>query len=329
MNSSLHRTIMIAAVLALGAGACTDAGDAGAGVGTDELGDPLACGDGTDYSLETGGCAPVVDETAAAAVEDPLPDLAELRSGEPTITPVDTTGATTCTDNAPGIGTWYNDGKLLPQSHAILHTKMIAYPNGIDNGTPCFIFTTATNRKQLGVEVVGIYHSGGTPNLGIFDWSCSSGSPCGTKNTASWVYSKSLSSLQACFLKTQDDGGGHQHPLLYYSNESKKLDSQSPPHWRNTVQLWNYCEQKWHRVYQHEYRANNGQHNWSTIIEPHLSGTAPSIKELGFKASALFHDGSWSTLRTDVTSFNPPSKAGFPWRVLHRDPNRGFGITGQ
>src|SRR5262249_57904513 len=134
---------------------------------------------------------------------DTLPDLAGLRSGGVSTAPVDTTAAAaTCTDAAPGIGTWYVQAKLPASSHTILHTRMIAHPNGIDNGTPCFIFTTATNRKQHGVEVVGIYHSGGTPNLGIFDWSCSSGSPCGNKKTASWVYSKSLSSLQACFLKT-------------------------------------------------------------------------------------------------------------------------------
>lgn len=157
-----------------------------------------------------------------------------------------------------------------------------------------------------------------------------SGSPCSGKTAPSWVYTKNLSSLHDCYLRTQDDGGGHQQELLYYANATRKLDSGSPPLWRNTVQPWNYCEQKWYSVYQHEYHSDNGESGgWGPIIEPHLSGTPPSIKELGYKASALFHDGSWSTLGPDVTSWVSPSDAGFPWRVLHRDPNRGFGIKGQ
>jgi hypothetical protein len=54
-------------------------------------------------------------------------------------------------------------------SRAELYTQMIVHPNGI--AVPNWIFTTATNRTELTIEVVGIY-IGAIAALGVFDWSC-------------------------------------------------------------------------------------------------------------------------------------------------------------
>jgi hypothetical protein len=295
---------------------------------TDSSALSTACANGTEASMETGGrCAPIDDLTAEAEPSDPtLPSLDEARSA--TASSSDPAAGVTCTGGGAQTGTFYNFAALPARSVTDLQTKMIVNPAGINNTSPCFIFTTATNRLQHGVEVVGSYPGGNArPNLGIFDWSCSSGSPCGNKKGPDWVLSRAF---DACHTHDEDDGDGHRLPFEYYSNKTEKIGGGNPPQWRNTVLLWNYCTSRWNQIYAHTYRAtNNGGGGWGPVIEPHINGPLPIIKEVGFKSSMLFHDGRWSTLGANVTTFRTPAQAGLsPWGLLFRDPNRSFAVTG-
>jgi len=70
-----------------------------------------------------------------------------------------------------GAGTIYKQGALQITSRAELFTQMIVYPNGIN--VPNWIFTTATNRTEKTIEVVGIYIGTGA-SLGLFGRTASS-----------------------------------------------------------------------------------------------------------------------------------------------------------
>lgn len=228
-----------------------------------------------------------------------------------------------------GAGTLYDQGRLKVTTSADFRTVMIVHPSGIGTLSN-WIFTTATNRTQKTIEAVAIYNGSGSGSFGIFDWSCSSAYPCSNDSTsASWIWTKDLDDM-SCYWRTLADPGGHSHYAMSYRNTTKKLDSGSPPLWRNRVAMWNDCTDVWANVYTHEYRANlkdcssdNSCGWWGPIIENFIDGTLPNIKELGFWSTNLYHDGQLSILGTDDTNWVAPAA---PWKVYHRNANRSWGV---
>jgi hypothetical protein len=287
------------------------------------------CAPGAEPSSEICGACAVIDLDVEPATVDPsLPNLGDLRSGK-IAPPASTTNSVTCTAGGAQTGTFYNFAALPMGAETNLHTKMIVRPNGINNTSPCFIFTTATNRTQFGVEVLASYPGGNaTPNLAVFDWSCSTSSPCGSQTSPSYVLSRSFDS---CHRHSQSDGHGHTVEILYYANKTKQIAAGSPPEWQNTVLLWNYCTKAWNQIYTHKYHATQGDGGgWAPIIEPHIQGTLPAIKEVGYLSASLFHHGEWTTLTPSVSTFVTPSQAGLTtWSLLFRVPNYQYGVHGQ
>jgi hypothetical protein len=232
-----------------------------------------------------------------------------------------------------GAGTLYPQGSLPINSRAELYTQMIVHPNGIN--VPNWIFTTATNRTQMTIEVVGIYLNNGA-SLGIFDWSCMPGYPCPNQETsASWQWTKDLTDL-ACYYRWRDDGGGHLHYLLSYINQSQRRGNGTAPpapvpNWKNSVLLFNECTQNWDMVYSHDFRADQQDCSlqsfacgwWGPIIETFNADPQPLINELGFLGSYLRYDNHVSTLGPSDTVFSTPNT---PWIVFHLDPNRSWGV---
>jgi len=209
---------------------------------------------------------------------------------------------------------------------------MIVHPNGID--VPNFIFTTATNRTELTVEVVGIYIGTGAA-LGIFDWSCLPGYPCLNGSTVpSWQWTTDFTDL-SCYYRVGDDGGGHTHNLLSYVNRSHRrgngTEPPSPvPNWTNSVLLLNRCTDEWDLVYSHVFRAaqrdcsaDSGCGWWGPIVETFNDSPQPLINELGFLGSSLRYDNKVSPLSTADTVFSQPNP---PWLVFHIEPNRSWGV---
>jgi len=288
----------------------------------------------------SGMCAPI-DERKAFSTQDmskaveELPNLNELRqqamerAGESImLTEVESFPP----PGGIGAGTLYQTGTLQALEHAELHTKMFVHPDGVDPSSSglSWLFTTATNRTEKGVEVVGIYFEDNPDgSLGVFDWSCSPGYPCeGGELGPSWIWTNYFTNFP-CNMYEIVDSGGHLQTIMQYINQTRKLDDESPPLWRNAVYLWNSCEAKWDLVYDHEYRIDQLDCSlrsecgwWGPIIET-FSSLLPEIDEVGFEDSLLFHDGVWSELRPDETDFVNPA---FPWLLFHLDPNRGYGI---
>jgi hypothetical protein len=209
---------------------------------------------------------------------------------------------------------------------------MFVHPDGVNPSSSgmSWLFTTATNRTEKGVEVVGIYFEDNPwGSLGVFDWSCSPKHPCaGGEPGPSWIWTSFFTAFQ-CNLIEDVDSGGHQQTVMQYVNQTRKLDNASPPLWRNAVYLWNTCAGVWDLVYEHEYRTNQRNCSidsrcgwWGPILET-FSASLPEIDELGFEDSLLLHDGAWSELRPDETDFVGPT---LPWKLFHLDPNRGYGV---
>lgn len=303
--------------------------DDSAQIGTDSLDDIAlitSCPDGSEPSSEMSGACAAIDTAAEpSTIDSSLPNLADLRTGA--ISP-----DVTCTAGGNQAGTFYDFSALPRGSGTDLQARMIVYPNGINNSTHCYIFTTATNRTQRGVEVVGMYGGAGTtPTLGVFDWSCTAGSPCGSDKSPSWVWSRTFNDPnQACYTHQQSDGHGNTVDVEYYSNKTQEIAAGSPPEWRNTVLLWNYCKNRWDQIYQHTYHETNADGGgWGPVVEPHIQGALPKIKEVGFLSSKLLHNGTWTTLGSNVTTFKTPAQAGMSnWSLMFRVPNSVWGIHG-
>jgi hypothetical protein len=277
---------------------------------------------GAQSDSEAVDTRPQFPPSAAHAGNHAVPNLASLRSGR----------ATPPIPGGVGAGTLYRQGALPATNRAELSTQMIVHPTGID--VPDWIFTTATNRTEKTVEVVGIY-IGPDASLGVFDWSCSVEDPCPSGSIVpDWQWTRDLTELP-CYYAMGDDGGGHQHNLLSYVNSSKRRGNEPGPsarrgNWRNDVFLLNRCTRRWDLVYRHDFATSQRDCSldsacgwWGPIVETFNVSPQPLIKELGFLESALRYDHGVSRLTPTETDFSPPNT---PWLQFHRDPNRSWGI---
>lgn len=232
-----------------------------------------------------------------------------------------------------GAGILYRNGSLQVFEHAELHTKMFVHPNGLNpSGSLNWLYTTATNRTDDSIEVVGIYAGWKEFGyLGIWDWSCNNDYPCQNGSSApGFQWSTPFSEFE-CNMTEIVDQGGHYQTIIQYANISKKLDEEDPPLWLHEVMLWNYCNESWDLIYEHESRYNkldcslesNTCAFWGPILETFGDDPYPEINELGFADTLLYHDGIWSELSNEEASFKDPIT---PWELFHLDPNRGYGV---
>jgi len=317
---------------------------------TIQAGSNKSCSPGTLLELTSGGCfsirdvrgKPIKQQQKLAASPVTPPSLLELRR-QRLMKP----GFRALQGDMPppggiGVGTTYRVGAIQANDSSELHTKMFVQPGGINpsNSGLDWLFTTATNRTQQGVEVAGIYFQN-SPNgsLGIFDWSCSSNSPCDVApepvTGPSWIWVTDFTNL-TCNIKRTLDQGGHLQNVIQYVNKTSKLNNDTPPLWKNAVFLWNSCDNKWDLVWEHRYKSDQADCStdngcgglgwWGPILETFASESGeefPEINELGFEQSAILHDGIWSDLSPAETNFDYPA---FPWMLFHLDSNRGYGV---
>lgn len=227
-----------------------------------------------------------------------------------------------------GTGVGYKNGMIEVSGWAELHEEMYIHPEGLVPAGPLtWLFTTATNRTEKTVEVVGIYYAENPGDFGIFDWSCSESDPCPNGETGpTWQWTKPLTEYP-CNTTRVVNQAGHVHDMLYYTNMSVKLDEADPPTWQNVVYLWNYCTSSWDLVYQHIFHtvqkdcSLDGSCGWWGPILETFDDAEPQIKSLGFQSTYLLHDGTWSSLSPDETDFTQP---GPPWKLFFLDPNKGY-----
>jgi hypothetical protein len=204
---------------------------------------------------------------------------------------------------------------------------MSVYPSGV-GPLSNYLYTTATNRTEKSLEVVGIYKDSGSGAFGVFDWSCSASSPCKDgATTASWELWESLSGIP-CNYSPQNDGGNHKHLAVYYENSSELVAGT----WTNSAYLWNYCNNSWDLVYSHQFTGS--QHDcssdgscgwWGPIFETFQPDPQPDISEIAFWGTALVHDGVRSDLSPSETGWSNPVPN---WSLFHGTANSAYAAGG-
>jgi hypothetical protein len=312
------------------------------------------CPSGTLLELHSGGCFPARDVTANGMGQQPTPvrppSLLELRrqqrgvqSARPSAQPLRTQSGMP-TPGGIGVGIIYRSGQLQAINGSELTTNMIVHPEGLNpsNLGLDWLFTTASNRTEKGVEVVGIYPSNSPGSLGVFDWSCSPNDPCVQGNTApAWVWVTVFTNL-ACNVKSQLTNAGYIQNVMKYNNLTTETAFASPPSWQNAVYLFNYCNNGWDLVYQHQYKVDQQDCSigcsslgfslgwWGPIFETFPSATGdpfPQINNLGFEGTALLHDGVWSYLSSDESDASAQADFSYPnspWLLFFLDAKRSF-----
>jgi hypothetical protein len=218
--------LLLAALLLANAGAAIAAGSQ-----RTERATTPTCGPGFQLEPSSGACAPVIDRREAvpnhaapgrAAPSRQPPSLFELRSTRPQGGKPAAQGAMP-PPGGIGVGATYETGDLPARTQGELYTRMLVHPDGVRATTTGldWLFTTATNRVEQGVEVVGIYFRD-NPNgdLGVFDWSCSPGYPCqGGITGPAWIWTRPFAEF-ACNLDLAERADRHLHRILYYVNAS-------------------------------------------------------------------------------------------------------------
>lgn len=340
------RTICFGAMFVLGALLSFSISVSAQSAITIQSGSSKECPQGTLLELNSGQCALIRDVTGnrqpkLSSSQIAPPSLLKLRRQQLQFRQPGLKGKSPPPGGPPppggiGAGTTYLVGAIRALDSSALYTQMFVQPDGINpsNSGLDWLFTTATNRTEQGVEVVGIYNQNNPGVLGIYDWSCSTNSPCnspyGTFSEPSWVWFRDFSSL-TCNIKKSIEEGAHTDNIIQYVNKTTKLANYTSKVWENSVFLWNSCDHKWDMVWEHRYQSDqvdcsteNACGWWGPIFEtfPSASGEPfPEINELGFEKSAILHDGRWSDLSPAETNFDPPVS---PWLLFELDPNRGY-----
>lgn len=289
---------------------------------------PSWCPPGTFPRLDTWQCVGFVDVSTEHGYEIPVPDLRELRGQEgllgPGLPPPPSTGA---------FGTFYKDGELQAPEGATFFTYVTVYPGGIP-GIGNWYFLTAMNRTDFGVEVVIIYAGDANGTFGVFDWSCTDEvvqvEPC-QNQTNPWQITESLRDYEACYYRMSRNFGGDWHFMMGYQNVTEKLDSGSPPLWRNRVLLFNSCTGVYDQVYSHQYRAYPLDCSlglcagWAGIHEVFWENHPwPPVPHGGFWFQGLMIHGPGGFLgflTPDVTNFIPPPPE---WELRSFIPNHTY-----
>ncbi|WP_437690835.1 cellulose binding domain-containing protein [Sorangium sp. So ce176] len=297
------------------------------------------CAAGLLQNPETQQCAPIADrraEAQRAAARRPErlpPNLKALRGTADGAPPRAEARAArsrvSIPDHVPGglgAGVSYKSGALPVTESSTLYTHMIVYPEGLGFDVPADLFTTATNRTEKTVEVVGWYREASVHHIGIFDWSCSATDPCaGGQTVPSWIWTRPFSD-NTCQLTQMADGAGVNHETLYYANATVSTASG----WENRVLFWNYCTSQWDLEYVHAFTGPQqdcsvtGCGWWGPIVENFSPLEDQPFPQLGFIDTSLVHDGVTSLLPPSETDFNGPPST---WHLCFIDPNTSWSTS--
>ena len=271
-----------------------------------------------------------------------VPDLRELRAKRPIQKPPTTQPAALPTPlpvpGGLGGGTLYRNG-MLPALRIGQITTTVLVPESLapSNTNLVWLFLTATNRTQAGMEFVIGYSRTDGAFMGVFDWSCTVDFPCtaerGPITGPDWIWTHAVADTPQYLFPVIDDGK-HLHTGLRYVNRTERIGPDEPPRWRNRLLVWNQSAAVYDVLYEHEYAQSQVNCSvagacgwWGPILETFLDetipgATMPTIREVGFEDSRLRYDDGLAFLTPDVTSFVPVDPV---WQLAHSEPNHSYG----
>jgi hypothetical protein len=193
----------------------------------------------------------------------------------------------------------------------------IVCPNPPGGNVNTWLYLTATNRAQKGVEAFVSYQGQNDTRFKVFDWARSD----------HWQTNVSFADLSSYLRSTASHGFGFQALLVW--NSSFEIGSNR---WRNEVLLHNRAANRWDLIYRYDYDSNPAEQtsgwvgSWGPIVET-FQNSYQNTRWLGFLNTMLIGRdaagtwGSWgvlaanqSTIRNDGQGFSP----------LFLDPNYSF-----
>ncbi len=185
-----------------------------------------------------------------------------------------------------------------------------------------WLYLTATNRAQKGVEAFILYNGQNNMTFKVFDWA--------RPSNEHWQTSIPFSDLSDYLTTKNIDGVNYQVVSVHHLSETFNGSD-----WHNVVWLFNYSASAYETIYSYSYPSSTSEQQsgwvgtWGPIVET-FQNNYNNVNTLGFRATYLvsknsnYQWGSWklltsfrSTIRNDNLGFN----------VLFLYPNHTFAVN--
>jgi hypothetical protein len=216
-----------------------------------------------------------------------------------------------------GYGMFYTDAFRTSFSRGTSFYYEIVCPHQPGGNVSTWLYLTAMNRAQRGVEAFVSYQGQNNTRFKVFDWARSD----------QWQTNIPFANLGSYLRNTVSHAFGLQVLLVWNSTYAIGQNR-----WRNEVLLHNRAENRWDLIYRFEYDSTTAEQTtgftgtWGPIVET-FQNPYRNTRWLGFLNTMLISrnaNGQWgnwgvlasaqSTIRNDGQGFSP----------LFLDPNYSF-----
>jgi hypothetical protein len=216
-----------------------------------------------------------------------------------------------------GYGMFYTSGFRTAFGRGTSFYYEIVCPHQPGGNVNTWLYLTATNRAQKGVEAFVSYQGQNDTRFKVFDWARSD----------QWQTNIPFANLTSYLRSTVAHGWGLQALLVW--NSTFEIGTNR---WRNEVLLHNRVTNRWDLVYRYDYTSTTTEQtsgwpgSWGPIVET-FQNSYQNTRWLGFLNTMLIARnaagqwGNWgvltasqSTIRNDNQGFSP----------LFLDPNYSF-----
>jgi hypothetical protein len=216
-----------------------------------------------------------------------------------------------------GYGMFYTSGFRTAFARGTSFYYEIVCPHQPGGNVNTWLYLTATNRAQKGVEAFVSYQGQNDTRFKVFDWARSD----------QWQTNIPFANLTSYLRSTVAHGWGLQVLLVWNSSFEIGVNR-----WRNEVLLHNRVTNGWDLVYRYDYTSTTAEQtsgwpgSWGPIVET-FQNSYQNTRWLGFLNTMLIARnaagqwGNWgvltasqSTIRNDNQGFSP----------LFLDPNYSF-----
>jgi hypothetical protein len=216
-----------------------------------------------------------------------------------------------------GYGMFYTNAFRTGFARGTSFYYEIVCPHQPGGNVNTWLYLTATNRAQKGVEAFVSYQGQNDTRFKVFDWARSD----------QWQTNIPFANLGSYLRSTVSHGWGLQVLLVW--NSSFEI---APNRWRNEVLLHNRAANRWDLVYRFDYNSTTAEQtsgwvgSWGPIVET-FQTNYQNTRWLGFLNTMLIARnaagqwGSWGVLLASQTTIR---NDGHGFSPLFLDPNYSF-----
>lgn len=214
-----------------------------------------------------------------------------------------------------GYGPFYSEPfRTDYQTGTVIYWEIV-FPERVGGNNDNWLFLTATNRANLGVEAYVSYYSQNEPEFVIFDWAW-------PDPPTRWRTVRPLRELGK-YIREHTINGNYVRSLPYL-NFTYQI---SPSHWRNQVWLFCVAESRWDLIYQFDYpatlEAQHGLNKWGPMVESFRTSAYAGTALMGAFNTQLASrrsDGSWDAFKKLEPKEADSRNDGFGFIKVHDEP---------